>query len=36
MIIVEQQRTKEAFILDGVNVSTDVYNCFSCMDDYIY
>lgn len=34
--MVEQQGTKEAFILDGINVSTDVYNCFPFMDDYIY
>lgn len=27
--MVEQQRTKEAFILVGINVSTDVYKLFS-------
>lgn len=35
MIIVEQQRTKEAFILNGINVSKDDYD-FSFMDNYNY
>lgn len=36
LFIVEQQRTKEEFILDWINVSTDVYNCFPFMEDSIY